>query len=249
MKITTQNQASLISIKKQEPIYIPQKFLKLAEEISTQNPQAQTVIYGENVIPIDSLVFKVLKDDFKNDFSQYKGIMIAHGSAKSYLEKIVDFVKDDLNIEKSDKNHDGNISVSESLHTKHVIKDGFIVKPVEFLDKETIDKMKKDKSLFASINEIIDENIALDKDRDGKVTVKEIESDGANGEDKVMKDLYAKLALIAQKVAALSQKLATADEKTSMFLNSQLQGYMKEQSSITAQIKQVLQVRTGQLVE
>jgi len=248
MKISIQNQASLVTIKKPDPVYISKKLIQDAKEVSVQNPQSKTVIYGENIIPIDSHIFKSLQSDFKNDFSQYQGIAIAEGNAKAYLEKIVDFVMEDLNIKNADKNKDGDISMSESLYTKNTLKDGFIVKPIEFLDQDTIAEIKKDDRLFASINEIVDENIELDKDRDGKVTAKEITDSSEGGEDKVMKELYAKLALLSQKISALTSKLANADEKTSMLLNSQLQGYMKEQSSITSQIKKVIEIRRGQVV-
>ena len=250
MRITVENQVEFLRIKKQEPVYISKDLINQAQEISSQNPQSQTVIYGEKVISIDSGNFQDLKADFRGDFSQHNGIIIAQGDAQAYLEKIVDFVMNDLNVKNADKDRDGNISMSESLYTKNTIIDGFIMKPIDFLDQESINKVKQDDTIAASIKEIIDENIEIDKDRDGKVTAKEVSSScGVSGEDRAMKELYEKLSVVTKNIGRLMKQLDGADETTSALLNNQLQSFMQEQSGIVSQIKKVLEARRKQVID
>ncbi len=175
---------------------------------------------------IDNSVLGGLESEYKQGFSQYQGILIARGEAQKYIQKISDFVLKDLNVANADKNHDGMISVAESLDTRRIVdeKNGKILKPSEVLPIGLTTQIKKDNSNFMSINDIINIQIKLDKNKDGKISIKEIKDGKATegAAQSAIDKLYKQLEKLEKEAAKIIEKLTHADEKQTKVLQRQL---------------------------
>lgn len=159
-----------------EKVYISQDLLNKAKESSVGNSRG--VIYGDQTLALDTQNIQTLKQEFKNDFFKYENVFIAKGEAKKYLEDIKEFVMDDLNVGKADKDNDGVLSISESIYAKDTYDEysGELIKAVDYLPSSLINDLKKDTSVYMSINEIINENIKVDTDKSGDVSAEEVVS-------------------------------------------------------------------------
>lgn len=246
---------------KEETVYIDKKLIEEAKLHSEKENQVG-VIYGNNTIALDMQNVQALKKKFKDDFSKYENILIAKDDAKKYLDDINHFVLVDLEVASADKNKDGIISVAESLHTKNQFNpyEGTIDKPSDVLHPELIKILEQDNSRFMSINEIINTNIRVDKNKDGEVTVKEVgkylgvqeekevappTGSAMNLEDR-LEELMDKLKEIEQKIASLTSKMQSASEEEMMILNEQLIVLMGQQTAIMAQVQVLLKIMMGQ---
>jgi len=227
MKIGTNNSSyeQTNKILQKDKIYLSKDLLKKAQ-MANNEPNRTAVIYGNKVVAIDNGILGGLESEYKQGFSQYKGILIARGAAQKYIQKISDFVLKDLNVANADKNHDGMISVAESLDTRRIVdeKNGTILKPIEVLPVSSVIEIKKDNSNFMSINDIINIQIKLDKNKDGKISIKEIK-DGQPTKgvgQSIIDGLYKQLAKLEKEAAKIIKKLTHADEKHAKILQRQL---------------------------
>jgi len=147
MKISTNNSSyeQTNKILQKDKIYLSKDLLKKAQ-MANNEPNKTAVIYGDKVVAIDNSILGGLESEYKRGFSQYKDILIARGEAQKYIQKISDFVLKDLNVANADKNHDGMISVAESLDTRRIVdeKNGKILKPSEVLPIGLTTQIKKD---------------------------------------------------------------------------------------------------------
>lgn len=147
MKISTNNSSyeQTNKILQKDKIYLSKDLLKKAQ-MANNEPNKTAVIYGDKVVAIDNSILGGLESEYKRGFSQYKDILIARGEAQRYIQKISDFVLKDLNVANADKNHDGMISVAESLDTRRIVdeKNGKILKPSEVLPIGLTTQIKKD---------------------------------------------------------------------------------------------------------
>ena len=227
MKISTNNSSyeQTNKILQKDTIYLSKDLLQKAHT-ANHEVNRTAVIYGDKVMAIDNSVLGGLESEYKQGFSQYQGILIARGEAQKYIQKISDFVLKDLNVANADKNHDGMISVAESLDTRRIVdeKNGKILKPTEVLPISSVIQIKKDNSNFMSINNIINIQIKLDKNKDGKVSIKEIKDGqptqeaGSSGIDA----LYKQLEKLEKEAAKIIEKLTHADKKHVKALQRQL---------------------------
>ena len=223
MKIDTNNSSYIQTNKilQKDKIYLSKDLLQKAHT-ANHEVNRTAVIYGDKVVAIDNSVLGGLESEYKQGFSQYQGILIARGEAQKYIQKISDFVLKDLNVANADKNHDGMISVAESLDTRRIVdeKNGKILKPSEVLPIGLTTQIKKDNSNFMSINDIINIQLKLDKNKDGKVSIKEIKKGepAQSGIDK----LYKQLEKLEKEAAKIIEKLTHADKKHAKGLQRQL---------------------------
>ncbi len=227
MKINTNNNSyeHTNKILQKDKIYLSKDLLKKAQ-MANNEPNKTAVIYGDKVVAIDNGILGGLESEYKRGFSQHKGILIAKGGAQKYIQKISDFVLKDLNVANADKNHDGMISVAESLDARRIVdkKNGTILKPIEVLPISSVIQIKKDNSNFMSINDIINIQLKLDKNKDGKISIKEIK-DGQltkGAAQSAIDSLYKQLAKLEKEAAKIIAKLTHADKKQSKVLQRQL---------------------------
>jgi len=117
--------------------------------ISKDTLDKAIVIFDKQMISIKQDTLKTLQDIYKNDFIKRDGIFVAKGAAKDYLNKISNFVLNDLKVAEADKNRDGVISVAESLDLKRVVnlQNGSLDKARDHLPSEIVKEMSKDKYL------------------------------------------------------------------------------------------------------
>ncbi len=227
MKIDTNNSSYIQTNKilQKDKIYLSKDLLQKAHT-ANHEVNRTAVIYGDKVMAIDNSVLGGLESEYKQGFSQYQGILIARGEAQKYIQKISDFVLKDLNVANADKNHDGMISVAESLDTRRIVdeKSGKILKPSEVLPIGLTTQIKKDNSNFMSINDIINIQIKLDKNKDGKISIKEIK-DGQptkGAAQSAVDSLYKLLKKLEKEAAKIIERLTHADEKQTKVLQRQL---------------------------
>jgi hypothetical protein len=208
-----------------DKIYISQDLLSKAH-VANNQPNKTAVIYDDKVVAIDNNILGGLRGEYKQDFQQYQGILIARGEAQKYIQKISDYVLKDLNVANADKNHDGMISVAESLDTRRIVdeKTGSILKPTEVLSISLVSEIKKDNSNFMSVNDIINLHMKLDKNKDGKVSIKEIK-DGEPTQgtaQSAIDKLYKRLEKLQKELAKLNNKLSHADKEQSTGILEQI---------------------------
>lgn len=211
-------------------IYISKEVYNKAKEIKSQGKEA--LVYDNKVLALNKETISELSDSFRGDIKSWNGIYFATGKAKNYVEKISDFVLNDLGVKEADKNRDGIISPKEKIETKSMLYNNQLVKPAYVLSTdELLEFIKHQKS--ESIDEIIDENIQIDKNRDGKVDTKELKnffkSKGKGGE---LSKLYRKLSEIEAKIRQLSK-----NKENMQLVNSLLQ----EKGRIIEEIKKILE--------
>lgn len=211
-------------------IYISKEVYNKAKEIKSQGKEA--LVYDNKVLALNKETISELSDSFRGDIKSWNGIYFATGKAKNYVEKISDFVLNDLGVKEADKNRDGIISPKEKIETKSMLYNNQLVKPAYVLSTdELLEFIKHQKS--ESIDEIIDENIQVDKNRDGKVDTKELKnffkSKGKGGE---LSKLYRKLSEIEAKIRQLSK-----NKENMQLVNSLLQ----EKGRIIEEIKKILE--------
>jgi len=211
-------------------IYISKEVYNKAKEIKSQGKEA--LVYDNKVLALNKETISELSDSFRGDIKSWNGIYFATGKAKNYVEKISDFVLNDLGVKEADKNRDGIISPKEKIEAKSMLYNNQLVKPAYVLSTdELLEFIKHQKS--ESIDEIIDENIQVDKNRDGKVDTKELknffESKGKGGE---LSKLYRKLSEIEAKIRQLSK-----NKENMQLVNSLLQ----EKGRIIEEIKKILE--------
>ena len=211
-------------------IYISKEVYNKAKEIKSQGKEA--LVYDNKVLALNKETISELSDSFRGDIKSWNGIYFATGKAKNYVEKISDFVLNDLGVKEADKNRDGIISPKEKIEAKSMLYNNQLVKPAYVLSTdELLEFIKHQKS--ESIDEIIDENIQIDKNRDGKVDTKELKnffkSKGKGGE---LSKLYRKLSEIEAKIRQLSK-----NKENMQLVNSLLQ----EKGRIIEEIKKILE--------
>jgi len=211
-------------------IYISKEVYNKAKEIKSQGKEA--LVYDNKVLALNKETISELSDSFRGDIKSWNGIYFATGKAKNYVEKISDFVLNDLGVKEADKNRDGIISPKEKIEAKSMLYNNQLVKPAYVLSTdELLEFIKHQKS--ESIDEIIDENIQVDKNRDGKVDTKELKnffkSKGKGGE---LSKLYRKLSEIEAKIRQLSK-----NKENMQLVNSLLQ----EKGRIIEEIKKILE--------
>jgi len=226
-------------------LYLSNSLLEKAKNINEQANKT-AVIYNNKVVAIDNTVLGELKNDYRRDFQQYNGVLIANGKAQNYLEKISNYVLKDLNVENADKNKDGMISMAESLDTRNIIDEqsGSILKPRDVLDPKLIKQIEKDNSNFMSINDIINLHIELDKNKDGKVSIKEAKADILQNDNQIqsasseLDKLYKKLEKLQKELLKITTKLMQIDdEKKQKELQMQMGIKNSEIMAILDQIK------------
>lgn len=228
------NQKNIISLSKN--ILDDAKNLKIL-------PDQTAVIFGNETIAIDNKNLDALKKEFKNDFIDYDGIVIAKDNANNYLKKLSDYVNNDLNVANADGNKDGLITVSESLDIKNIISaDGkSFLKPRDVLSEKELREIEKETTVLMTTADIFNIHIELDKNQDGKITPDEIgksENTGQSGNKDILGELYQKQRELFKQVAQLSSVTNPSDDQISKLntLNSQLQG-------VNAQISEILKQR------
>jgi len=220
------------------PVTISQATLDKAKELTDETHKA--LIYEDKVIALSEETIKDLHHAFTGDIQRYEDVFIATNQAKSYLNKIVDFVMQDLNVQNADKNSDGVLTMAEGLDAKSILQDGKLEKPKDVLSPQEINRFQQDKSIFHTIDEIIEENILLDEDKDGKVSVKEVEKalkDTSSKPTSTLSILYKRLADI-EKMIKQSQSHTSSDTINNDVASS-LNG---EKGVILAQIKKLLEL-------
>ena len=154
-----------------EKIYISKETFNKAKEIASKGDIA--LIYGSNVVKLHKDTLNDLISNFKGDIKTFDGIYIATNKAKEYMEKITDFVMNDLDVASADANKDGVLTPQEKINAKSMLYDNKIVKPKDVLStNELINFISHQKS--ETIDDIIDENIRFDKNKDGKVSALEV---------------------------------------------------------------------------
>ena len=221
-----------------EKIYISKETFNKAKEIASKGDIA--LIYGSNVVKLHKDTLNDLISNFKGDIKTFDGIYIATNKAKEYMEKITDFVMNDLDVASADANKDGVLTSQEKINAKSMLYDNKIVKPKDVLStNELINFISHQKS--ETIDEIIDENIRFDKNKDGKVSVSEVKKGfktqkNSGGEDELTK-LFKKMAEIKRKI----DKLSKDKEKNKELINS-LQAQL---AAIMARIAQLLKMMSG----
>lgn len=161
--------------KAKETIYVKKELFEQAQRHSS-NYNSYGVVYGDKVLSISEKNLNDLKNIFKKDMLQYENIYVAKGDAKNYLDQISNLVLKDLNVKNADKDNNGIISYAESLDVKNILdfQSNSILKPRDVLNEEDIKKIEQNNSTFMSINDIINLNIKIDKNKDGEVSFKEI---------------------------------------------------------------------------
>lgn len=212
-------------------------------------PTQTAVIFGNEVIALDNKNLDSLKKEFKNDFVDYDGIVIAKDNAENYLKNILNYVNNDLNIANADKNRDGLITMGESLDIRNIIDvdNKSLLKPREILSEEEILEIEKDTTILITTADIFNIHIELDKNKDGKITLEEItesksttESNNTNKSDNkdILEELYQKQRELFKQISQLSSVANPSDSQQSQIngLNAQLQG-------INAQISAILKQR------
>ncbi len=249
MEINNHSNGSTISSNFTEPknkLYLSKSLLEKAKNINKTTATKTAVIYNNKVIAINNAILRELKNDYKGDFQQYDGVLIANNKAQSYLEKISDYVLNDLNVKNADKNRDGMISMAESLDTKNIIDEqsGSILKPRDVLDPKLIKQIEKDNSNFMSINDIINLHIELDKNKDGKVSIKEAKANIPKNSNQIqsasseLDKLYKRLEKLQKEIGEITVKLMhTNDEKRKKELQIQLGIKNSELMAVLDQIK------------
>ena len=95
--------------------------------------------------------------------------MIAKDNAKSYLIKLSDYINNDLNVAKADKNKDGLITMVESLDIKNIVNADTFLKPRDVLSEKELKELEKDTRVVMTTNDIFNIHIELDKNKDGKI--------------------------------------------------------------------------------
>ncbi len=194
--INNQNQGN-------DKIILKKELFEEAKKLT--NNKNKALIFDNSIVVLDMYVIQELHQTFKGDIKKYDNIFIATNRAKNYINKIIDFVLNDLNVAKADGNHDGFLTVAESLDAKRVVKDG------EVLSLQEIKELEKNNEIFISVNEIINLHIKLDKNKDGKVKINEIEKDlkskenvqKPKGNDSLLDKLYERLKKIEQQIKKL----------------------------------------------
>ena len=161
--------------KAKKNIYVKKELFEQAQRHSS-NYNSYGVVYGDKVLSISEKNLNDLKNIFKKDMLQYENIYVAKGDAKNYLDQISNLVLKDLNVKNADKDNNGIISYAESLDVKNILdfQSNSILKPRDVLNEEDIKKIEQNNSTFMSINDIINLNIKIDKNKDGEVSFKEI---------------------------------------------------------------------------
>lgn len=211
-------------------IYISKEVYNKAKEITSQGKEA--LVYDNKVLALNKETISELSDSFRGDIKSWNGIYFATRKAKNYVQKISDFVLNDLGVKEADKNRDGIISPKEKIEAKSMLYNNQLVKPAYVLSTdELLEFIKHQKS--ESIDEIIDENIQIDKNRDGKVDTKELKNFfESKGEDGGLSKLYRKLSEIEAKIRQLSK-----NKENMQLVNSLLQ----EKGKIIEEIKKILE--------
>lgn len=212
-------------------------------------PSQTAVIFGSEVIALDNKNLDSLKKEFKNDFVDYDGIVIAKGNAENYLKNILNYVNNDLNIANADKNRDSLITMGESLDIRNIIDvdNKSLLKPREILSEEEISEIEKKTTILMTTADIFNIHIELDKNKDGKITLEEItesksttESNNTNKSDNkdILEKLYQEQQELLKQVSQLSSVANPSDSQQSQIngLNAQLQ-------NINAQISTILKQR------
>lgn len=212
-------------------------------------PSQTAVIFGSEVIALDNKNLDSLKKEFKNDFVDYDGIVIAKGNAENYLKNISNYVNNDLNIANADKNRDGLITMGESLDIRNIIDvdNKSLLKLREILSEEEISEIEKDTTIFMTTADIFNIHIELDKNKDGKITLEEItesknttELNNTNKSDNkdILEKLYQKQRELLKQISELSSVANPSDNQQSQIngLNAQLQ-------NINTQILTILKQR------
>ena len=252
MEISTIGFQPTISHNTKDSFDLSSGVIDAANQLTAIHQNTTAVIYGDQVTAIDNDILKGLLSDFQGDFSKYQNIVIADNQAKDYLEKITEFVLEDLNVANADKNKDGFISIAESLDTKNTItEDDKIVKARDALPKDVIKEIEKDDSIFMSINDIINVHIQLDTDKDAKVSVEEIydkysdlksqkngETSDSGGNGSVVAMLYKQLEKIDEMLNTVvaKQKSASSDVSLKVY-EAQEQAYMGQKEGIFSKIQ------------
>jgi len=155
----------------QEKIYISKETFNKAKEIANKGNIA--LIYGDKVVKLHKDTLNDLISNFKGDIKTYDGIYIATNKAKEYMKKITDFVMNDLDVASADANKDGVLTSQEKINAKSMLYDNKIVKPKDVLStNELINFIFQQKS--ETVDDIINENIKFDKDKDGRVSALEV---------------------------------------------------------------------------
>ncbi|SFP96681.1 OmpH family outer membrane protein [Hydrogenimonas thermophila] len=208
------------------------------------------VIFDKQIISLKQDTLNTLQDIYKNDFIERDGIFIAKGVAKDYLNKISNFVLNDLKVAEADKNRDGVISVAESLDLKRVVnlQNGSLDRARDHLPSEIVKEMSTDNSYFMSTSEIIDLHINIDKNRDGKVTVDEIVEDmaqRAGSEDRyedILEKLQKELEKLQKELGRLNQELQlSVDDNRKEMLLKQIRFVSTKMNTVIAEIEEIME--------
>ena len=239
-----------------EKITISKDTLDKALELNRENSNQVAVIFDNKVMAIDDTNFTDLKNQFKDDFVQYRGVLIAKNGAKEYLEKIESFVLKDLNVGSADKNSDGNLSVAESIYAKNIVdfEQSRISSLSEVAPSDELERLKGNNSHFISINEIININMQIDTNKNGKVSMEELKSDfnkfekedvslsgGAGDSESILEKLYKKLKELQKQIAKITAKMESSSEEEAQMYQGQLVALNSQVAGINAQIMKILQ--------
>jgi hypothetical protein len=228
-----------------EKIYISKEVYNKAKEITSQGKEA--LVYDNKVLALNKETISELSDSFRGDIKSWNGIYFATGKAKNYVQKISDFVLNDLGVKEADKNRDGIISPKEKIEAKSMLYNNQLVKPAYVLSTdELLEFIKHQKS--ESIDEIIDENIQIDKNRDGKVTVDEIVEDmaqragsGDRSED-ILEKLQKELEKLQKELGRLNQELQlSVDDNRKEMLLKQIRFVSTKMNTVIAEIEEIME--------
>jgi len=244
----TQNLNLNLNLNQKSTISLSKDTLDNAKNLNIL-PSQTAVIFGNEVIALDNKNLDSLKKEFKNDFVDYDGIVIAKDNAENYLNNILNYVNNDLNIANADKNRDDLITMGESLDIRNIVDvdNKSLLKPREILSEEEILEIEKDTAILITTADIFNIHIELDKNKDGKITLEEItesksttESNNTNKSDNkdILEELYKKQRELFKQISQLSSVANPSDSQQSQIngLNAQLQG-------INAQISAILKQR------
>lgn len=201
---------------KNDKISLTQSIIDEAKNLTTDTQKA--IIYDDKVLTLSMDTIQDLHQHFQGSIQKYEDIFIATDKAKSYLHSISNFVLDDLNVQKADKNKDGVLTMAEGLDAKSILLHDRIVKPKDILSPDDIAYFKKDNSVLNTVDEIIEENINFDSDKDGKVSVAEVEAHlkkDSDGPDSILDALYKVLGEIENRIKNLQSKTNSSDTSSS----------------------------------
>ena len=144
----------------------------------------------------------------------------------------------DLDVASADANKDGVLTSQEKINAKSMLYDNKIVKPKDVLStNELINFIFQQKS--ETIDDIIDENIRFDKNKDGKVSVNEVKkglnTQNSGGKGDILAELYKKLSEIDKQIKELSK-----NEEAN---RNMIENLIQEKIKIMGEIKKILQER------